>query len=182
MIFVWDYCPIKSISNQFLLKCVVQFVQHASRPAISALIINCCISQLRLPKQNTDCVVKTDTYFLTERLESQDQGVQLLMREVFLVCREPPSKATVLLDKGPTLMTSAWVLSCFSHVWLFATLWTVACQAPLSLGFSRQESWSGLPCPPPGDLPHPGIKPQSPTLQVDPLLLSHWRSPSNELI
>ena len=42
------------------------------------------------------------------------------------------------------------------------TLWTVACQAPLSLGFSRQEYWSGLPCPPAGDLPDPGIKPASP--------------------
>ena len=41
------------------------------------------------------------------------------------------------------------------------TLWTVACQAPLSMGFSRQEYWSGLPCPPPGDLPDPGIEPRS---------------------
>ena len=50
------------------------------------------------------------------------------------------------------------LLSGFSHVRLFATLWTVAHQAPLSMGFSRQEYWSGLPCPPPRDLPHPGIK------------------------
>ena len=42
---------------------------------------------------------------------------------------------------------------------LFATPWTVACQAPLSMGFSRQEYWSGLPFPPPGDLPDPGIEP-----------------------
>ena len=42
-----------------------------------------------------------------------------------------------------------------------ATLWTVACQAPLSMGFSRQEYWSRLPCPPPGDLPDPGIEPMS---------------------
>ena len=42
-----------------------------------------------------------------------------------------------------------------------ATPWTVAHQAPLSIGFSRQESWSGLPCPPPGDLPDPGIEPAS---------------------
>ena len=41
----------------------------------------------------------------------------------------------------------------------FQTPWTVALQAPLSMGFSRQEYWSGLPCPPPGDLPDPGIKP-----------------------
>ena len=47
--------------------------------------------------------------------------------------------------------------SCFSHVWLFATLWTVARQASLSLGFSRQEYWSGLSCPPPENLPNPGV-------------------------
>ena len=53
------------------------------------------------------------------------------------------------------------MLSHFSRVQLFATLWTVACQAPLSMGFSRQEYWSELPCPPPGDLPKPGIEPMS---------------------
>ena len=50
------------------------------------------------------------------------------------------------------------LLNLFSYVQLFATPWTVACQAPLYRGFSRQESWSGLPCPPPGGLPDPGIK------------------------
>ena len=54
-----------------------------------------------------------------------------------------------------------YVLSRFSHVQLFAILWTVAHQAPLSMGFSRQEYWSGLSYPPPGDLPNPGIKPAS---------------------
>ena len=53
-----------------------------------------------------------------------------------------------------------------SHVRLFATPWTIARQAPLSLGFSRQEYWSGLPCPPPGDLPDPGIEPRSPSGQA----------------
>ena len=53
----------------------------------------------------------------------------------------------------------------------FATLWTVAHQAPLSMGFSRQEYWSGLPFPSPGDLPDPGIKPAFPALQVDSLPL-----------
>ena len=48
-------------------------------------------------------------------------------------------------------------------------LWTVALQAPLSVGFSRQEYWSGLLCPPSGDLPNPGIEPRSPTRQVDSL-------------
>ena len=56
-----------------------------------------------------------------------------------------------------------------SHVRLCATPWTVARQAPLSIGVSRQEYWSGLPFPSPGDLPNPGIEPQSPTLQADVL-------------
>ena len=56
-----------------------------------------------------------------------------------------------------------------SRVQLFATPWTVAYQAPLSMGFSRQESWSGLPFPSPVDLPDPGIEPGSPTLQADAL-------------
>ena len=68
------------------------------------------------------------------------------------------------------------VLSHFSHVWLFVTLWIVACQAPLSVGFYRQEYWSGLPCPPPWDLPDPGIEPRSPILQAESLPLSHWES------
>ena len=58
-------------------------------------------------------------------------------------------------------------LSC---VQLFATPWTVAYQAPPSMGFSRQECWSGLPFPSPGDLPNPGIEPGSPALQADALL------------
>ena len=54
------------------------------------------------------------------------------------------------------------VLSCFCQVRLFATLWNVACPwAPLSMGFSRQENWSGLPFPSPEDLPDPGIEPKS---------------------
>ena len=53
------------------------------------------------------------------------------------------------------------VLSHFSRVQLFAISWTIACQAPQSMGFSRQEYWSGLPRPPPGDLPHPGMEPMS---------------------
>ena len=50
-----------------------------------------------------------------------------------------------------------------------ATAWTVAYQAPPSMGFSRQEYWSGLPFPSPGDLPNPGIEPGSPALQTDAL-------------
>ena len=59
------------------------------------------------------------------------------------------------------------VLICFSPVLCDPT--DIAHQAPLSMGFSRQEHWSGLPCPSPGDLPNPGIKPMSPELQADSL-------------
>ena len=55
----------------------------------------------------------------------------------------------------------ACMLSRFSHVQLFVTLWSLARQAPLSMGFSRREYWSGLPCPPPGDLSHLGMEPAS---------------------
>ena len=62
----------------------------------------------------------------------------------------------------------ACMLSHFNRVQLFATPWTVACQALLSIGFSRQEYWSGLPCPPPGDLPDSGLEPAS-------LMSLHWQ-------
>ena len=68
------------------------------------------------------------------------------------------------------LRRHARLLNCFSRVQLFAALWTVA----LSTGFSRKEHWSGLPCPPPGDLPDPGMEaecPASPALQMDSLPL-----------
>ena len=60
-------------------------------------------------------------------------------------------------------------VSLLSCVRLFVTPWTVVYEAPPSMGFSRQEYWSGLPFPSPGDLPDPGIKPQSPALQADTL-------------
>ena len=66
------------------------------------------------------------------------------------------------------LSLSEWVKS-LSHVRLLVTPWTVAFQAPPSMGFSRQEYWSGLPFPSPGDLPDPGIEPWSPAFQVDTL-------------
>ena len=68
-------------------------------------------------------------------------------------------------------------LSC---VQLFATLWTVALQAPLSLGFSRQEYWSRLPFPTPGDLPYSGIEPGSPALQADSLPTEPLEKPQTD--
>ena len=65
------------------------------------------------------------------------------------------------------------MLSHFSYVQLLAIPWTVAHQAPLSLGFFRQEHWSGLPFPSPGDLPNPAIEPKSSTLQILYCLIHH---------
>ena len=60
-------------------------------------------------------------------------------------------------------------MNSLSHVQLFVTPWTVAYQGPLSMGFSRQEYWSGLLFPSPGDIPNPGIEPGSPALWADTL-------------
>ena len=71
-----------------------------------------------------------------------------------------------------------YVCESLSCVWLFVTPWTVAHQAPLSMEFSRQEYWSGLPFASPGDLPDPGMEPASPALQADSSPLSQQGSPS----
>ena len=78
-----------------------------------------------------------------------------------------------------TLIPWKWTRYSLSHVWLYATPKTAACHAPLSMGFSRQEYWSGLPCPPPGDLPDSGIQPRFPSLQVDSLLSEPPGRPTN---
>ena len=70
------------------------------------------------------------------------------------------------------------VLYCLSCVWIFTTLWTVAHPAPVSVGVSRQEYWSGFPFPSPGDLPNPGTELGSPALQADSLLSKPPEKPS----
>ena len=80
---------------------------------------------------------------------------RVLIRECFSL-RPACSQEQFCADSG-----CACVPHCFNRVWLSATPWTVAHQAPLSVGFSRREHWSGLPWPPPGNLPNPGMKPTS---------------------
>ena len=92
--------------------------------------------------------------------------------------RRQPSRSQGERSCCPTQFTCP-VCSCCHYLVLKSCLtllwpWTVAHQAPLSMGFLRQEHGSGLPFPSPGDLPHPGVKPGSPALQVDSLLLSSW--------
>ena len=68
-----------------------------------------------------------------------------------------------------------------SHVQLFATPWSASCQAPLSIGFSREEFWSGLPFPPPGESSHPGIEFVSPALHMDSLPTETLGKPQNSV-
>ena len=90
-----------------------------------------------------------------------------------------PCISVIFIHRQP--LTCGFTL--FSHVQLCMTLWTTACKAPLSMGFSRQEYWSGLPCPSPGDLPDPGIEPMSLiSTCIGRQVLYHWchlESPSH---
>ena len=97
---------------------------------------------------------------------------EVIETEDFFPCN---FKGTLWITPFVVPFPNTCVLSLFSHIQLFATLWTVAHQAPLSMGFSRQESWSGWPCTPPGDLPDPEIKPEtlmSPALAAGSLTLA----------
>ena len=89
-------------------------------------------------------------------LLTQPQDVELVW------CRKQKQTSRTLKERAFSIKKA--VLSCCSHVWLFVTLWIITHQAPLSMGFSRQEYWSGLLCLPPGDLPHPCL-----------LGLLHWQ-------
>ena len=89
----------------------------------------------------------------------------------------------LLLSKIEILVTNSNIkhnvvlVLMLSHVWLFVTPWTLALQAPLSMGFSRQEYWSGLPCTPPGFFPTQGLNPGLPHCRWMLYHLSHRRSP-----
>ena len=91
---------------------------------------------------------------------------------------------------GDSLVRSAvvigsWVHACVSHSVmsdLFETPWTAARQAPLSMGFSRQEYWSELPCPSLRDLPDPGLEPWSPALQADSSLYGHPQAHTYQVV
>ena len=118
-------------------------------------------------RQHSEKTVNNDLKSLTHPL------AQLQISRLSSLVSEPPHILPIdchnhryydLEPKEPNL----YLLE-VSHAWLFITPWTIARQAPLSMGVFRQEYWSGLPCPPPGDLPDPGIEPGSPALQEDSL-------------
>ena len=94
--------------------------------------------------------------------------VRISISELFILLHWPVCLYCAVL--GQSCSACVYTVLCLvSHVQLFVAPWTVARQTPLSTGFSRPEYWSGLPCPPPGDLPSPGVKPRSPALQADSL-------------
>ena len=102
---------------------------------------------------------------------------------MFLSYEASPCKCRTLRVREGLLTLWSWLRSAcmLIHVWLFVTPWTVTHQAPLSMGFSRWECWSGLPFPSLGDLPDPGIgpgSPESPALQADPLQLEPSGKPT----
>ena len=106
-------------------------------------------------------------------------------REGDLASRMPEMMTVAGLEVQLLAMTCVCVLSHFSCAQSFATLWTVVCKGPLSLGFSRLEYRSGLSCPPPGDLPDPGIEPKSltsPELARGFFTTStSWEAPNNDI-
>ena len=101
------------------------------------------------------CALDKLCLFITEHGQLRDFCVSVLFRSIILVS---------------FVCVCACVCAMLSHVPLFATPGTVARQAPLSMGFPRQEYWSGLPFPSPGNLPDLRIEPESPALQADSLL------------
>ena len=126
--------------------------QGSRPPVISELLVSrSCLHHGAVP-QRSPLPCSTDAW---------DHGAVLLTQHV-LMHRLLSSPSYVFS------LSFTWSeVKSLSRVWLFATPWTAARQAPLFMGFSRQEYWSGLPFPSPGDFPNPGIKPGSPALQAD---------------
>ena len=115
-----------------------------------------------------DCRHEIKRYLLLGRKVMTNLHSTLLLLTCQKVKDYSSSSSSVVTQACPTLFFF-FFFSFFFFMSNSATPWTIACQAPLSMGFSRQEYWSGLPFPSPGDLPDPGIEHRSPTLQADSL-------------
>ena len=122
-------------------------------------------------REKKRCLIKERIFDWHENSNPQHQMLDILSKEIFRTLH-PGISWFKRIWKNAKIQKVYFVLSHFSHVWVFATPWTAACQPPLSMGFSRQENWSGLPCPPPGDLLDPGIKPEFLTSNL------HWQEGS----
>ena len=117
---------------------------------------------LRKPEQR-QWWTKTGNLLLFHVMKSGGRSPGLIRR-----CHKVKKDSGIFFSSTSIILASC-MLSCFSHFWFFVTLWTTSCQAPLSMGFSRQEYWTGLPFLSPGDLPDPGVKLWSPALLMDSL-------------
>ena len=121
-----------------------------------------------MPTEVGTLVFKEEYYKIVRRILNCLQMAWLAVEKV-------SNHDAILLSKNRILLKKKLESNCLvkvkslSRVRLFVTPWTVAHQARLSMGFSRQECWSGLPFPSPGDLPDPGIEPRSPALQAHTL-------------
>ena len=120
----------------------------------------------------------TDFIFLGSKIIVNGDCSHEIKRHLLLSRKAMTNIDSILNSRDITLLTKVHIVKAMffpvkvkslSHVQLFATPWIVAYQAPLSMGFPRQEHWSGLPLPSPGDPPDPEIKPGSPALQADAL-------------
>ena len=121
-----------------------------------------------VPLQLHSVTSKANLCFSQSNIDTTFYHSVCKMRLLVFLCLHP-SLSQPLSSSFPS------VLICFSPAWLFVTLWTVAHQTLLSIGFFRQEYWSGLPFPSPGDLSHPLIEPKSPvSLANGRQILFHW--------
>ena len=154
--------------NKIHILCQDKILFCPSGPPLSLLvciiiIINQASLEDKIPSHSCDGPWWPTTHFVcTDQDYVSCQSNCDLMSQGGLACCSP-------WDCKQSAMTGWLKVKSLSHVQLFATPWTVVFQPPPSMGFSRQEYWSGLPCPSPGDLPDPGIEPGSPTLQTDSL-------------
>ena len=117
--------------------------------------------------QNDPAVIRKDIWVKYQRLAHRDGSGEGLHQCDLSAC--------VCVSVCLCVCLFVCVLSHFSHVWPFVTPWTVAHQTPLSMEFSRQEYWTGLPCPPPGYLPDPGI-------ELASVMSLHWQVGSLPLV
>ena len=142
----WSGIPISFRIFQFVVVHTVKGFGTVNKAEVDVFLERLCFFD---DSMDVDNLISSSSAFSKTILNSWKFMVHILLK---------PG-----LENFETYFASMWVKS-LSHVWLFVTPWMVAYQAPLSIGFSRQEYWSGLPFPSPGDLPNPGIEPRSPTL------------------
>ena len=129
-------------------------------------------------KQRTHLIPEWSEWPSSKNLQTKNAGEGVEKRGPSFTVGENVN--TVLHSTSMENSICCAVLSRFSSVQFSAIPWFTALQAPLSMGFSRQEYWSGLPCPPPGDHPEPGVEPtspESPGLQAKSLPLRHRGRP-----